>query len=152
MRRHHLFVASMWLAIAFISIVSILIIVWLILPYPVTTIQQPIRILNENKEVRIGEEIIQELKINKPNDSVPENPTRVLLCSDGNLVTLAALPSILNLPVGKYTLVNDRYILPPKVAVGSDCVFVWRQSYRVNPIRLIPVEWRSESFKVKGAN
>jgi len=142
-------VISMWLAISFTVSTSLLIIAWLVLPYQVTTIQEPIRILNENKEVRIGEPIMQELKIDKPNDTLPENPTRVLLCDDGNLVTLASLPTALNLPVGKYTLENDRYILPPKVAPGSKCEFVWRQSYRVNPIRVIPVEWRSEPFKVK---
>lgn len=148
--KHRILIIVLWLAIGFIAAVSMLMIAWLVLPYQVTNIKVPIQILNDNKEVGIGEPIIQELKINKPNDIVPENPTRVLLCEDGNLVTLAPLPTVLNLPVGKYTLINDRYVLPPKVALGESCVFVWRQSYRVNPIRVIPVEWRSESFKVKG--
>lgn len=149
MRRHYLLVAAMWLAIGFISLVSMLVIAWLIMPYQTTELQQPIRILNSNREIRIGEAIIQELKINKPNDIAPDNPTRVIICNDGNLVTLSVLRQI-NLPIGIYTVIDDSYILPPKVAVGSECVFVWRQDYRVNPLRVIPVEWRSESFKVKG--
>ena len=149
MKRHFIPVVLAWATISLISFTALTVIYWLLASYPVTTIQEPIRILNPNKEVRIGEPIIQELKIHKPNDTAPANTTRVLLCEDGNLVTLATLPSPLNLPTGKYTLINDRYVLPPKVSPGSRCIFVWRQSYRVNPVREIPVEWKSETFIVK---
>jgi hypothetical protein len=138
--KHRLLIALLWTAIIFIIISAITIIVWLLYPYQVVQIKEPIRILNPNKEVAIGEPIIQELRINKPNDIPPANPTRVLLCEDGNLVTLAPLPGALNLPSGSYTLVNDRYTLPPKVSPGDRCIFVWTQTYEVNPIREIPVE------------
>ena len=150
MRMNKALVIGSWLAISFIVTASVLSIFWLLAPYQVTQIEEPINIVNENNEVRIGEPIIQELKIHKPDDDAPTNVSRLILCEDGNLVTLSNLQT-LNLPVGKYTLVNDRYILPPKVAVGSRCQFVWRQSYPVNPIRSIQVEWRSETFTVEGS-
>jgi len=149
--KHRILIFSLWTAIIFIIVAAITIIAWLLLPYEVTQIKEPIRILNQNKEVRIGEPIIQELKIDKPNDIAPANLTRLLICENGNLVTLAPLPNALNLPIGEYTLINDRYILPPKVTVGDTCVFIWRQTYEVNPIREIPVEWRSETFKVRSS-
>lgn len=137
-----------WVAIASIVGLSALTVFWLLYPYPVSTIEQPIRILNKNNEVAIGSPIVQELKIHKPNNLPPSDASRVLVCEDGNLITLASLPNTLNLPTGEYTLINDRYVLPPKVSVGARCVFVWRQSYQVNPIRKIHVEWKSEPFVV----
>lgn len=150
MKRRHIKALTIfsWVAIIAISGVSLLLIVWLLMPYQVTSIEEPIQILNPNKEVRLGEAILQELKISKPNDIPPTDTTRVLVCDDGNLVSLASLPNTLNLPMGEYTLRNDRYVLPPKVIVGSKCTFVWRQTYQVNPIKKIPVEWRSELFTV----
>lgn len=147
-RKNKIFTVLSWIIIAFITFVSSLIIFWFLYPYPVSSIKEPIRILNKNNEVTVGEPIIQELKITKPNNIAPADPTRVLVCDDGNLVTLSAIPSTLNLPIGSYTFVNDRYILPPKVATGAKCAFVWTQSYQVNPIRKIAVEWTSEQFKV----
>lgn len=137
-----------WCVIIFMATVSSIMIFFLLYPYPVATIEEPIRILNKNNEIAIGEPIIQELKITKPNNIPPTDPTRVLICSDGNLVTLSAVPNTLNLPTGSYTFINDKYILPPKVVVGSECHFVWTQAYQVNWIRKIPVEWVSEQFKV----
>lgn len=120
---------------------------WQVYPYKVSSIQQPIKILNKNKQVAIGESIIQELHINKPNNAAPIDVSRTILCEDGNLVTLS--PNVAtNLPIGEYTLINDKYVLLPKVAIGAKCIFVWRQSYQVNPIKKIPVEWRSETFTV----
>ncbi len=121
---------------------------WLLYPYQVSTVKEPIRILNEGKTVAIGTPIVQELVISKPNDEAPIETSRTIICSDGNLVTLSVLPGI-NLPIGDYTLVNDRYILPPKVAVGTSCQFIWRQAYQVNPVRTISAEWRSEWFIIK---
>lgn len=148
-RKNKIFTIISWAIIGFIAIVSATMIFWLLYPYPVSTIEEPIRILNKNNEIAIGEPIIQELKITKPNNIAPTDPTRVLICGDGNLITLSAIPTTLNLPTGSYTFINDKYILPPKVAVGSTCHFVWTQSYQVNWIRKIPVEWTSEQFKVK---
>jgi len=148
--KNRIIVAAMWLAISLITLIAITIILWLIMPYRVATIQQPINILNENNEIRIGEAIVQELKISKPNNEPPIDVSRLLLCEDGNLVTLAPVTAS-NLPIGTYTVINDTYILPPKVAVGTRCTFVFRQAYKVNPIRAVPVEWRSEYFTVKGA-
>jgi hypothetical protein len=147
--KNRLFIVVSWIAIAFITISSAIIIFWLLYPYKVSSIDVPINIVNKDNQVQLGHSIIQELKIDKPNNIPPTNATRVLICDNGELVTLAPIPSALNLPIGTYTLINDRYILPKQVPVGSMCSFVWTQDYKVNPIRSISVEWRSELFKVK---
>jgi len=121
---------------------------WQLYPYQVSDVHVPIKILNDGKVVTVGEPIIQELVINKPNDIAPQDVSRVILCDSGNLVLLTP-PTARNLPVGKYTVINDQYILPPKIIDGDMCVFVWRQGYPVNPIRTIEREWKSEKFKVK---
>jgi hypothetical protein len=147
--RNRILTAVLWIAILSIAGMALTIIAWLLLPYDVVQIKEPIKILNPNKQIAIGEPIIQELKIYKPNDQAPANASRLLVCENGRLINLAVVPNVLNLPIGEYTLTNDRYLLPSSVLPGDKCVFVWRQTYEVNPIREIPVEWRTETFTVK---
>lgn len=147
-KRNRVYIILSWVAILFIVAASSLIIFWLVFPYKRTTIKEPIPILNPNKEIAVGEPILQRLEINKPTNTPPNSVTRVLICNEGELITLAPSSPTLNLPVGKYISVNDRYDLPENVTIGSTCHFIWTQSYEVNPIRNIDVEWRSEQFKV----
>lgn len=118
---------------------------WAIYPYPTAEVQQPITILNPNKEIAIGDNIVMELKIDKPTNIKPEG-ARFITCNDGNLVTLSSLAT--RLPTGRYTYVNDQYVLLPKVQAGSRCTFHFINQYRVNPIRVIEREWVSEQFLV----
>jgi hypothetical protein len=126
----------------------VLVAFWQLYPYQVSEVHTPIKILNDGKVVTVGEPVIQELKIHKPNDIPPQDVSRTILCDSGNLVLLTQVTAR-NLPVGTYTVINDKYILPPKVLDGDTCVFVWRQGYRVNPIKVIKQEWKSEKFNVK---
>ena len=121
---------------------------WLVYPYEVTSVQTPIIILNENNEIKIGDNIRLELEVDKPNDTAPE-VTIFIKCNDGNLLPLIPIRSI-NLPVGEFTVVNEDYALPNGAAVGSMCTFNFRNTYQVNPIREITREWRSEEFLVLG--
>lgn len=127
------------------SVIIVVCLFWVFYPYQVSEVKVPIEIENENNQIRVGERIEMRLQISKPNNIKPEG-TVFISCDDGNLVTMASLTS--NLPVGEYSLINDKYVLPPKVAVGSKCVFNFRNSYQVNPIRDIVKEWYSESFEV----
>lgn len=127
------------------SVIIVVCLFWVFYPYQVSEVKVPIEIENENNQIRVGERIEMRLQISKPNNIKPEG-TVFISCDDGNLVTMASLTS--NLPVGEYSLINDKYVLPPKVAVGSKCTFNFRNSYQVNPIRDIVKSWYSESFEV----
>ena len=141
---------KIWHIVAIITFVTTTIFVglmlfWTVFPYQVSDVQEPIKILNENKQIKIGEPIEMELIVNKPTDIKPIGSVYIT-CDDGNLVTMNS--SVTNLPVGKYTVINNRYLLPPKVMVGAKCQFNFRNVYQVNPIRDITREWNSESFEV----
>jgi len=127
------------------SVIVLTCLVWVLYPYQVSEVKVPIEIMNENNQIRVGDKIEMKIQVNKPNNISPEG-TVFITCDDGNLVTMASLTA--NLPVGEYTVLNDKYTLPPKVEVGSKCVFNFRNSYKVNPIRNIVKEWYSESFEV----
>lgn len=141
---------KLWHAIAIITFVSTTILVlimlfWTIYPYKVSEVKVPIKILNENKQIRIGETIEMEIQVSKPSDLRPDGSVYIT-CNDGNLVPMNSITT--NLPIGEYAVVNRLYKLPPKVAIGSKCQFNFRNSYQVNPIRDITKEWYSESFEV----
>lgn len=134
-----------WLTFLPATMLLILVAFWTLYPYQVSSVAVPIEILNKNKEIAIGENIQMLIRVDKPNNIKPEGTTYIT-CDDGNLVTLLSLVN--NLPVGEYTVINDKYILPPKVLPGSRCRFNFRNAYRVNPMRTITKEWYSEQFLV----
>jgi len=134
-----------WIAIIGNICLILLIGFWKLWPYQLPYVQQPIEILNENKEIRIGQTIKMKLYVSKPKYIVSESyPT--ITCTDGNLVTLS--PASLTLPAGEYIFESNTYVLPPKVATGSTCQFNFNNNYQMNPIRNEPVTWSSEQFKV----
>jgi hypothetical protein len=139
---HAIAIAILVLAMSFMG----LLLFWLLAPYEVSEVQVPIKILNENKEIPVNDNIIMELEVNKPNDRPVATASRSIVCDDGNLITLA--PSVNNLPVGEYTIVNDTFVLPPKTRPGAKCSFVFVNTYKVNPIREITKTWTSEEFLV----
>jgi hypothetical protein len=122
---------------------------WMIQPVTVPTITEPIPVLNPGNEIAIGETIILELDVAKPQDFLSTDSERFLLCESGNLVTLQSTPqSQTTLPVGEYTLVVDNVDLPNKVTTGDVCTHVFRVTYEVNPLRSIEAEYTSEPFTI----
>jgi len=119
---------------------------WTFQPVALPAVVEPIRILNEGREVAIGEAIVMRLEVSKPPGARTLQSTRFISCESGNLITLTA--SVKDLPAGRYTVVSDSVILPAKVAPGDECRFTFRNTYAVNPIRDETVEWSSEEFKV----
>lgn len=119
---------------------------WLYYPYQLPYVEQPIKIENPNKEIRIGEPILMTIHVSKPNDITPVSQHNIT-CNDGNLVTLAggAVP----IPTGSYTIHSSNYILPPKVAKGSICKFNFVNTYKLNPLRSETITYSSEEFLVK---
>lgn len=141
---------KLWHVMAIITFVSatalvIIFLFWTLYPYKVSEVKVPIEIMNKNNQIRIGEKIEMKLQVSKPNNIKPEGSV-FITCDDGNLVTMASLTA--NLPVGDYTVINDKYTLPHKVAVGAKCNFNFRNVYQVNPIREIVKNWYSEQFEV----
>lgn len=119
---------------------------WQVYPYKVSDVKVPIKILNKNKQIAVGEAIQMELELTKPNNTRPVGSVYIT-CDSGNLITLNGSPQ--NLPVGQYKIINERYLLPDKILSGDKCVFIFKNSYRVNPIREITKTWTSERFTVK---
>lgn len=119
---------------------------WLYYPYKLPYVQQPIEILNENKEIRIGEPIKMKLYVSKQQELISSSRPNIT-CNDGNLVTLA--PATKTLPKGEYSFETEAYTLPPKVSIGSMCKFNFVNTYDLNPIRSETVTWSSGEFKVK---
>lgn len=134
-----------WVAIVGNIFLILLTAFWQFYPYPLPYVQQPIEILNENHEIRIGEPIKMKLYVSKPEHLISKsNPN--ITCNDGNLVTLA--PASKTLPEGEYIFEVESYILPPKVSVGSECQFNFVNTYQLNPIRTETIIWSSQQFKV----
>ncbi len=120
---------------------------WLIHPYTLPDVKEPIPIENENKVVAIGEPIKMKLQVNKPREMAPTTISRNITCNDGNLVTMTAVTQ--DLPTGVYIKHSENFVLPPKVAKGSTCKFNFQNTYKLNPLRSETVIWSSEDFKVK---
>ena len=119
---------------------------WTFQPAALPTIAQPIPILNDNREIAIGEPIVMRLAVDKPSGVRVTQSLRFIQCDSGNLVTLTA--AVRDLPSGSFTLIADTVKLPAKVSPGDVCVFTYRNTYSVNPIRTEVTEWSSERFTV----
>lgn len=118
----------------------------LLQPVNVPTIDQPIPVLNENREIAVGESIVLQLDVVKTDGSHPTVTNRFIVCESGNLITLT--PSTRDLPVGEYRIISDSVDLPAKVTVGDTCTFLYRVDFRINPVRTVDVEYESEPFTV----
>lgn len=118
---------------------------WLLHDYSLPSVKTPIAIMNKNDEVAIGDRIEMRMVVDKPAVLKPEGSV-FIECEDGNLVTM--VPIITNLPVGKYISYNDKYVLPPKVAVGARCALQLKYTYQLNPIRTETLQWGTETFTV----
>lgn len=131
------------------SVLIILILFWSLFPYKTSDVVEPIKILNENHQIKLGERIKMELHITKYN-LYPVDAANSLICSNGRIYVIASImpkgASIL--PKGTYIRVQDAYSLPNDAEIGTTCHFTFQNSYKVNPIRSIVKSWRSEDFEV----
>jgi|APGre2960657404_1045060.scaffolds.fasta_scaffold12679_4 hypothetical protein len=135
-----------WIAIFGNLLLIGLVAFWLIAPYKVPVVEEPIPIENINKTIAIGEPIEMLLKVEKHKELSPIVQHNIT-CTDGNLVAMASSPKVI--PTGKYTIHSKNFILPPKVAKGATCQFNFINTYKLNPLRSQTEMWSSEQFKVK---
>lgn len=119
---------------------------WKLEPVDLPVLKTPIPILNEDNEIPIGDPIVMELNVSKPLGVRVDQSLRFIRCDSGNLITLTSAER--DLPVGSFKVIADTVTLPAKVAPGDTCVFVYRNTYNVNPIRSETIEWASEPFTV----
>lgn len=120
---------------------------WLLQPVRLPEIKEPITINNIDNTVRINEIIDMTLEIRKDHEAETIDSDPFIECASGNLITLAG--NAKSLPIGEYTLNSTSYKLPPKVAAGDECKFVFNTTYRINPIKTRTQTWQSEIFIVK---
>lgn len=133
-----------------LSIVVVVTAFWQLYPYKTADVVEPIKILNENKQIAPKEKIIMELKISKYN-LFPVVTNNSILCDNGRIYTIDSImpQGKSSLPVGTFTRVQSNYSLPSDIDNGSTCHFEFQNTYEVNPIRKIIKTWRSETFTVK---
>lgn len=123
---------------------------WLVQPYQLPFVKEPIQILNKDKEVRKGEPILMQIEINKPNELQPYLSAHRVDC-DGGTVTEFFRSTPREVPAGKRTVISSDYFLPEslQIKVGATCNFVFNLDYRINPLKTVGATWTSEDFKVK---
>lgn len=133
------------------GMLSILMLIMLILlamfmafyPFRVVEVQSPYPIINENRQVKRGEEIYYLVNYNK-HMQVRAESTWFLECSDGSLITLA--PTSTNFPIGRHTIIRNTTI-PTKVPLG-ECKIEQQIQFFVNPLQVQTFEFESEPFIV----
>ncbi len=123
---------------------------WQLYPYKTADIVEPIDILNENHQIAPKEKIIMELRITKYN-LFPVTTNNSILCDNGRIYTIDSImpKGKASLPVGTFVRVQNGYLLPGDIDIGSICHFEFQNTYEVNPIRKIIKTWKSEDFTVK---
>jgi hypothetical protein len=117
---------------------------WTFQPVTLPTVDQPIPILNDDKTIAVGEPIVMELSVNKPQPVNVRGADRFIVCESGNLITLT--PTAVDLPTGDFVVTSSSVILPAKIIDGDTCTFLYRISYYINPIRSETSDYESEPF------
>ena len=135
-----------YLSVVIIAVAAIILLyVAYLALYPFKTVDlvQPIKVLNENREVAKGDDLRLEIDYVK-HGSYPATSDKNILCADGNLVTLSS--SETNLPAGKQKFMV-MVTVPAKTSFGP-CYLEYVNVYHINPLRDIAKTWRTEIFTV----
>lgn len=126
----------------------VLILWWQFFPYQTADIAEPMIVLNENKTIKRGEELMLEFTFTKYTDVSPE-VSRNISCLDDSVHFPITQPIVGSArPVGTFTA-RPTYELPVSVPADTLCFFQFTNVYEVNPIRNIVKVWRSESFIIE---
>lgn len=121
---------------------------WAFQPVHLPTVDQPIEINNENREIYVGDPILMTLVVNRPRDYQTIETQRFIECPDSGKLQPMTDGEARTLPSGSYTLEVDNVVLPGPVLDGDACRFLFRNTYEINPLRDEIVEFRSEFFTV----
>ena len=113
---------------------------WLLWPYKPTIIKEPIQILNPNKQVAPGDDLVYE--IDRVSTVFAGEITRQLI----NDFVIAYAPVTGIVSVGK-TVFKAKLKVPSSADPGKYRM-KWMGAYKVNPIRTVYVTAWSEEFEV----
>ncbi len=114
---------------------------WMLWPYKPNVVKEPIRILNPNKQVAPGDDLIYEMD-RISTSTVPGEITRQLI----NEFVISYAPQTGTVPTGK-AIFKVRLKLPSSADPGK-YKMKWTGAYKVNPIRTVYVTAWSEEFEV----
>ena len=149
MKEHNTFLGTIaWVAIAFVSIVSLYAIGLAVLPVKTADIVEPIKVLNENNIVQKGEKLKLELTFTKYTDVTPD-VSRNLICDDGTVYFVQSSIVGVARPIGTYTAIS-LIDLPLEAPIDTPCKLEFNNKYEVNFIRTINKVWATEKFIIKG--
>lgn len=114
---------------------------WLLYPYETIVVKKPIKILNYNKTVKAGDDLLYEIEYEKFID-VPCVISRKL----ANTFLIPYADTIGTAPVGKGIA---RVVLPtPENANEGIYHLRWSVTYPANPLRDITLTVKSEEFRM----
>lgn len=137
------FIIFSWFSIGMAIGLIVYVLFWGFYPFKVADVVQPYEVKNANKTVTRETDLILEANYFKYMN-VRTQSDRMIICDDGNLVTLS--PSFSNLPMGQQTL-NFKVTIPAKTSLGL-CKYRQVVQYFVNPLQTQNVIFESEKFLV----
>jgi hypothetical protein len=144
--RVNLLSVASWVALGVAFFIIIHIIGLMIFPTKIQEVDQPIKIMNQNHEVKRGESLILKIHIKK-YESVPSTVYPSILCDSGEYFLFPSRAS--NVPVGEFDfIVNDAYPIPYDVPIGATCHTRSTDVFQINVLRKKTYVYESEPFKI----
>ncbi len=144
MKRHKILSAVIWAEFIFSGALITLMLVWLLKPYDVVTLAQPIEVMNENKTIRPGERLLLKIDYSK-NLAISGRVAQSILCDSGNIFVLDSFSN--NIPVGKKVFISDRVRISSNID-NDVCYYQQVVEYKVHPIRTVSYTFVSEKFSI----
>ena len=120
----------------------------LIFPLKVQEVELPLKILNENRQVEIGDYLIIEINTIKYVNQ-PSVVQATILCEDGSFYNYSPITS--NAPKGEQKLVVKNAIrIPNEAHPAQNCQLFVIDTFRLNSLRTFEQHQYSEFFDIIG--
>lgn len=134
-----------WVIIGIAFFIIIHIVGLMIFPIKIQETDEPIKIMNQNHQVKRGEFLILKIHIKK-YEPYPSMIYPSIICDDGSYLVLPWRYS--NVPVGEYDfIVSDVYRIPLETPLGI-CKTRSTDVFRINLLREKTFVHESESFEI----
>lgn len=117
---------------------------WMLRPYTVGIVKEPMRVVNAGKTIRAGSVLFYEMDMEKLLPLAALISKQVIGKDGGAVVTIA--PVIGNLGTGKFKKLFPALI--PNYTPEGEYVLKWQGDYKVNPLRTVSIIVHSEPFWV----
>ncbi len=127
------------LTLLFSTVAVITVFVWWLYPYNPLVIEQPLKIMNENKTVEVGEPLIYKTVFTKNTDKFPIIHRQLI---NGVVYTLPSITPMNKAGDHKQVITN---LTIPNLPTG-EYYLTTSACYEMNPIRTVCVDYDSEIF------